>query len=235
MAIILVITVALYALVIGVGFVASALLDDERFSSVFSFSAFFVILMAAQPFVFVGVGYVLAIRRWGLTWRDCGFTPMRWYWYLLIPLVIWPVSLPVVGGLKMVVDLLLGTPGVNPYAETFDALGPISPSMLIYIVVLGGIVVPISEEFLFRGLLYPWLRSRWRVFPAVVMSSLLFAAMHVHPAVVAPVFLLGVIMALLREYGRSLWAPILFHAVHNSAMFLVMFSLIAAGQDFHDI
>jgi len=190
----------------------------------------FLLLLALQPVAFLGAGYVLAIRIWGLSWSDFGITAARRKWVFLVPL-FWVLSLPVVGVLKYTTDYLLGTPGSNPYADTFEALGPASPGLIIAVIVLGGIIVPASEEFLFRGLLYPWLRSRLGIVVAALISSLLFSLLHLHPAILAPIFFLGIVLALLREYSGSIWPPILFHAIHNSAMFIALFSLLEAGVD----
>jgi len=194
----------------------------------------FLLLLALQPFAFIGAGYVLAIRVWGLTWRDFGVAAVARKWFLLVPL-FWLLSLPVVGVLKFVTDYLLGTPGSNPYADTFEALGPASPGLIVAVIVLGGIVVPASEEFLFRGLLYPWLRSRLGIVVAALISASFFSLLHLHPAILAPIFFLGIVLALLREYSGSLWPPILFHAIHNTAMFIALFGMLEAGIDLQSV
>jgi membrane protease YdiL (CAAX protease family) len=196
--------------------------------------AAFLVLLALQPVAFVGTGYVMAIRVWGLSWSDFGVTTMARKWFLLVPL-FWVLALPVVGALKFATDELLGTPGSNPYADTFDALGPASPGLIIAVIVLGGIIVPASEEFLFRGLLYPWLRSRLGIVVAALISAAFFSLLHLHPAILAPIFVLGVVLALLREYSGSLWPSILFHAIHNTAMFVTIFSLLEAGIDLRSV
>jgi len=188
----------------------------------------FLVLLAFQPVAFVGASYFLAIRRWGMTWRDFGLNAMARKWLYLVP-VCWLLTLPIVGVLKYAADYLLGTPGSNPYADAFEALGSVSPGLMVAVIVLGGIVVPASEEFLFRGLVYPWLRSRWGVFVAVLVSALLFSMLHLQLAILAPILFLGIALALLREYSDSLWPPILFHAIHNTAMFIALFSMLEAG------
>jgi membrane protease YdiL (CAAX protease family) len=227
--IVIVISIVIFLALILVGFIASGLMELSGMNGEAAFTVVFVALMAAQPLVFVGTAYLLAIRRWGLRWADFGLRKMAWRWALLVPL-LWILSTPVIAGVKWVIDQARGTPESLPYAETFAALGPITPGLAIAIVVLAGIVVPISEEFLFRGLLYPWLRSRWGVLSAALVSAAVFALLHVQLAVMAPIFVLGVVLALLREYSGSLWAPILYHGIQNTVTTLALFAFLASGD-----
>ncbi|MCP4328843.1 MAG: CPBP family intramembrane metalloprotease [Alphaproteobacteria bacterium] len=230
----LAVTVALFVVILIGAMIVSFLAQGPGATEDPTSGTTFVLLMAAQPIVFIGVGYLLAIRLWGLDWRDFGFVAMKWRWVGLVPL-IWLLFLPVIRVLKWISDFLLGTPGSNPYADTFEALGPVTPGLVITIIILGGVLVPISEEFLFRGLLYPWLKSRWGFLTGLIGSSILFSLLHLHPAILAPILALGIMMALLREWSESLWAPILFHSIHNTAMFTIMFGLLAAGEDIRAI
>jgi membrane protease YdiL (CAAX protease family) len=77
------------------------------------------------------------------------------------------------------------------------------------------LVTPIVEETLYRGALYRHLRDRLRWLPAVIVSSAVFALMHSAPA--RPVvYVLGLALALLREWRGSLIAPVAAHAAWNA-------------------
>jgi membrane protease YdiL (CAAX protease family) len=86
---------------------------------------------------------------------------------------------------------------------------------------LRGVVwTPIVEETLYRGMLYRYLRDRWRWPVAVVVSAAVFAAMHL-PLSRAPYALAGgIVYALLREWRGSLVAPIAAHAA-TSLLFIL--------------
>ena len=74
---------------------------------------------------------------------------------------------------------------------------------------------PVIEETLFRGLLYRHLRDHMRWPSAVVLNAAIFAVFH-SPASRWPfVFAGGIVYALLREWRRSLLAPIAAHALGN--------------------
>jgi membrane protease YdiL (CAAX protease family) len=78
------------------------------------------------------------------------------------------------------------------------------------------IIAPISEELIFRGYIFGVLRryaGRWW---AMVISALVFAAIHAHIPSLAGLFVLAVALTLVYEGVGSLWAPILMHALFNS-------------------
>jgi membrane protease YdiL (CAAX protease family) len=88
-----------------------------------------------------------------------------------------------------------------------------------YAILYAGIAC--SEELVFRGTLLGLL-GRWAgVWPAVILTSALFAMAHLGASVtwarLLGVFLLGVLLALLRLRARSLWPAI---AAHWSFHFL---------------
>lgn len=75
---------------------------------------------------------------------------------------------------------------------------------------------PLVEEMFFRGILYPTLRERWGIVPAVLIGSLIFAVMHFHLPTLLPLFTLAVILCLAFEYTGSLPVCVIAHALFNS-------------------
>jgi uncharacterized protein len=74
------------------------------------------------------------------------------------------------------------------------------------------IVAPITEEFIFRGIILHRWAVKWGVTPALLMSSLLFGALHSN---LVGLFVFGLIMALLYLKTRTLFVPIACHALNN--------------------
>jgi membrane protease YdiL (CAAX protease family) len=85
------------------------------------------------------------------------------------------------------------------------------------------LLVPITEEIMFRGVLYRHLREvfgRWgwlvSLFLSLLISSLLFAVIHPQGALGVPVLAaVAIVLALLREWRASLIAPIVTHMIVN--------------------
>ncbi|NJN02270.1 MAG: CPBP family intramembrane metalloprotease [Leptolyngbyaceae cyanobacterium RM1_1_2] len=81
--------------------------------------------------------------------------------------------------------------------------------MLLYLVA----VAPVTEEFVFRGILLHRWGTKWGVPAAVILSSVLFGLLHVNPV---GLFVFGLVMALLYLKTRSLWVPIFCHMINNA-------------------
>lgn len=78
-------------------------------------------------------------------------------------------------------------------------------------------VVPaIGEEFLFRGLIGRGLLARWGVVPGVLLTSLLFAMVHIHPAQVISLVPLALFIHVAYLATRTFWAPMLVHFTNNA-------------------
>ncbi len=136
------------------------------------------------------------------------------------------VSAPLVAGTYFVV-----TRFVEPQAHAVQQLLLKAPSLEnILVAILGTTVVaPVVEELVFRGILLPWLRERVGVWPAVVMTSLIFAGMHrdAWPAPI-PLFVLAMFLGALAARTCSLVGPIVLHATFNAANMLLL--LVAIDQ-----
>jgi ABC-2 type transport system permease protein len=77
------------------------------------------------------------------------------------------------------------------------------------------LAAPIFEEWLFRGLLYRSLRRSWGIATSVVISALLFTAIHPMASSVA-VLCLAVATALVLEKTGRLWPSMLVHVGYNA-------------------
>lgn len=98
-------------------------------------------------------------------------------------------------------------------------------SLLVFVSV--GVVAPLIEEILFRGLVFRELEkifdSKWAVF----VQAILFGVYHLNMAQGVYTTFLGVVLGFALLWTGSIWAPIVIHIVNNSLSFL--FSFI--GQD----
>ena len=116
--------------------------------------------------------------------------------------------------LSRLVMLFIGYP-VTIQDVVLIFMEPQSVWTLLALLGLGLIVAPAAEEILFRGILLPLLMKRLGVGPAVILSSVLFALIHFHVPSFFPLFVLAVGLALAYIYTRSLWVPIVMHALFN--------------------
>lgn len=84
------------------------------------------------------------------------------------------------------------------------------------------IAAPITEELVFRGILFAGWRRHGFVM-AAAFSSLLFGLAHWQPNVALATFVLGWLLAWLYERSGSLWAPIGLHALKNGLAFALVY------------
>jgi membrane protease YdiL (CAAX protease family) len=85
------------------------------------------------------------------------------------------------------------------------------------IILMAVVVAPVAEEVLFRGYLYGVIRRYCGRIAAIAVSSLLFAAIHVHLPSAPGLLLLAVTLCLLLERTGSLWATITMHSLFNAS------------------
>ncbi len=82
------------------------------------------------------------------------------------------------------------------------------------------IAAPVTEELIFRGCLYGVLRKSNGRWPALVISSIVFALIHGHLPSLPGLVILAAGLALVYERCGSLWAPISMHAAFNGLTIL---------------
>lgn len=93
------------------------------------------------------------------------------------------------------------------------------------------VLPPLVEEILVRGYLFSGLRSKLSFWFAAFISSALFGLAHLLGGengsaiwiAVLDTFILGMVLAYLREKTGSLWAPIGLHALKNFVAFMALF------------
>lgn len=165
------------------------------------------------------VSVLMAFRR--LSLRDVGLTPLtrRWLWLCL------GLGLALLFGRQLLaVGLAALAPGLQVGADLLaQVLLPDGAMERAAVLVLGGVVAPVGEELLFRGVLFGALRRRLSFWPAALASSFIFGAIHVIPLQMITAALLGVALCWARERSRTLTAPVLIHVVNNLVAFILAF------------
>jgi membrane protease YdiL (CAAX protease family) len=88
------------------------------------------------------------------------------------------------------------------------------------VVLVAGCLLPAAgEEIFFRGFLGRGLIARYGVVAGTLLSALLFGVVHIDPAQAAGVMGIGVALQLALIATRSLWIPMLIHALNNALSF----------------
>lgn len=97
-----------------------------------------------------------------------------------------------------------------------------------YLVV--GLLAPLAEEVVFRGAvlrsLLQWNRRPWL---AIVLSALLFSAVHMNPAQLPHTFLVGLLLGWLYYRTDSIVPGVVYHWVNNTVAY-VMYNLYPSSD-----
>ena len=78
------------------------------------------------------------------------------------------------------------------------------------------VIVPVAEEFVFRGILYPFVKQLGSPRTAFFGVSAIFAAIHFDAGTFVPLFALALILTRLYEKTDNLLAPITAHSLFNA-------------------
>lgn len=90
------------------------------------------------------------------------------------------------------------------------------------------VLAPICEEIIFRGFLYSGLRGLIGIFPAILVSSFVFAGIHCDTGGMLMLLSLGPVLALAFERSRSLIPSMIAHGLWNGGAFTVTLILFCA-------
>lgn len=98
--------------------------------------------------------------------------------------------------------------------------------MLLYTVFISGIVAPIVEEMVFRGILLKYIEEKTNIVFAIILSSFLFSIVHLFNGKLEGIdlyllilagFLAGTMYATASYYFNSIWAGVALHMCWNIA------------------
>lgn len=179
--------------------------------------AFYVVGLGVYLSAVLGV-YLFAARRAG--WAAVGLRGTSWRHFVIVP-PLFLLGLTAVALVNLGVAQLAGG-FENPQVDALTGGQVLAPGELGLLLLLVAVVVPFAEELFFRGMLYPLLRARLGAAASIALNAALFALAHVVPLLLPGLFVVGVILAYLRERSGSIWPPMLYHAMQNATALLLI-------------
>lgn len=183
-----------------------------------------LLLSGTQALLVMGVIIAARLRIGRDTLRRLSFHQLSFGHSVAILALILPLGI-VSSQMYVAFEKLIWEPLVNlaPALRSLDdmntmtQMGELTASMPLPLLLLAIALAPaIAEELVFRGVIGRGLTARWGVVWGVLLTSVLFAIVHMHPVHAAGVFLLGLGMHLVYLATRSFWAPMLVHLTNNS-------------------
>jgi len=99
-----------------------------------------------------------------------------------------------------------------------------SQSLLAAMLFVACVLAPLNEELLFRGAIFRFCRQRFGRAPALLVSGVLFGALHGNWASFVPLAVLGAILAMAYERTGDIRVSILAHALFNLNTLVIVLS-----------
>lgn len=176
-----------------------------------------------------GCFYFLGVRRGKVTLSQLGLFPARWHWrWLLAAIVLSIIFIPIRSIIGAMVEFLLvgNFESLTIRSAILTGGGDFSWFSFALNFLGAALVVPISEELYFRGLIHSMFQRYMDFWPRMLLSSALFGLAHVDSiGVIISSFILGLVNAAAYEKSKSLWLPIVMHMITNG--FAISFVYLA--------
>jgi membrane protease YdiL (CAAX protease family) len=93
------------------------------------------------------------------------------------------------------------------------------------------LTTPLIEETFFRGALFGTLRRQHGAAAVVVVTTVLFALIHLQPQALVPIAMVGAALAFLRVASGSMWPGVVLHTTYNAVTFWAIASGAAERPD----
>ncbi len=159
---------------------------------------------------------------------------------LIITIVIILVCFPLVGALAELNQAIPISKSMetyfkkleNNYNSQVEALAAMrSKGEFIYSLIVMALLPAVFEETLFRGglqqILIAWFKKPML---AIVITSIVFSAIHFSYYGFLPRFALGMVLGLLFYYSKSIWLNMIGHFINNAFALCLMYYLYLHGK-----
>jgi len=212
-----------YLCIIAGSLLSGALYPTAAKSNEVTFGRVAVSIVCFQGAALVIIG--IFVRKHRLTWSQAFGFLNQWKSSVLIGWGGAIIFLPVGWVLQTVSVLVLKVLSQKPTEQAaVQALGTVNTWLeWVFMLTMVIVLVPIVEEILFRGILYPLVKQAGYPKVALWGVSLFFAAMHFNVVIFVPLFVLALLLTWLYERTDNLLAPIAAHSLFNALNFALYY------------
>ncbi|WP_052406588.1 CPBP family intramembrane glutamic endopeptidase [Clostridium culturomicium] len=189
---------------------ANGLDKNMNFILLISAAAYVVILMLLYR-----IGKKSMIKDFGLKNKNT----KNWIISIFLGLAVWLINTGIV---SLVQDLGF----MQKSFQTFNELTSSTVQGTIFMTILaGGIIVPFTEEFLFRGIVQRTLSKSMSVKTAIIIQGVLFGIYHGNVIQGLYATFLGIVFGYVVYKSKSLWTSVIMHMVNNTTAFIICYVL----------
>lgn len=185
-----------------------------RPSASVAFPLLFLVIFLSLAVCFLAI--TRHIKRRGPSWQELGLCKGK----RSLAHLLWQVPLALL--IPALAQMTVST-ALDPNAEPADsslesaAASGLLPAWALFLGLFSFIILaPILEEIVFRGVLMHELGTHVRPVLVIVISAVLFMAIHLAVPVFPFLFVSGLILGWLRLWHGNLWAPMTAHICGNA-------------------
>jgi uncharacterized protein len=166
-------------------------------------------------------------------WRRCqhlqinvsdviGKLPAKVSWLKIIGLTVLVLAFSLGSGLVLLSLLSYLFPSLvmiftqSSKVEDLAASAALADKVGLFLVLV--VFAPLTEEFLFRGIILNRWSQKWGMAKSLLATSLFFGFLHANPVGLS---MFGLVMGLLYLRTQTLWIPVICHTLNNLVVFLV--------------
>jgi len=126
------------------------------------------------------------------------------------------------GCAALAVNILFSLIGFTGSSEVYEQVAEKQFALPLWAgIILYGIVSPIAEEIVFRGIVYNRMHRQYGKWIAIIGSALLFGLYHGNIVQALYGFMLGLLIAVLYEKYASFAVPVILHSAANVFVYVV--------------
>ncbi len=164
-------------------------------------------------------GCLIPVLLW-MYYRDHKRMPLR---SVNVPVTWWAVIIVLGCALCVALNGFVSlTPMAVYFEEGYQETAEAIYNSSIYLQIIAvAILAPVSEELIFRGLIYKRMRVFWNAPLATIASAAVFGAFHGNMLQFIYATLLGCALAYVYERFRTVLAPIMVHVAANAMSVLI--------------
>lgn len=198
----------------------------------------FIQILVSIPITIIGVGVAMAMglgQEVGMTWSTGASMVLSFpaaVWYFLrnnsLATTVWDWVTKdytlIVVSILLIFSISYIVGGAMEYMPGYDAMYSMYETMFsgippIVLLIAGGIIGPVCEEIIFRGIILKGFLKSYSPKKAIVYSALIFGVIHLMPLQVISAFFAGLVLGYIYYKTKSLWLPIIIHVLNNLLAF----------------
>lgn len=187
----------------------------------------FVLISTIVYGIVIWATYRRTVLRYQVNWSSLGVRRFASSWIFLLPFLLL-VQLMAAGAVNLLfIAPFMGGEFENPQIDLITGGEPVASSDFLPLFFALAILAPIAEELFFRGMMYPLLRQRFTMWVAIFLNAAVFSLIHLIPVLLPALFVIGLMLAWVREKSGSVIPCILLHMLQNGLAVVSIYLLIA--------